>query len=84
MLQVPSDGRVASLRRLLDDLDAAGVEVEQLSIHTPDLDDVFFAITGQPTDERRLLSHDHPRLHRYRFGHDAAPKPPAPACATRR
>jgi len=48
---VPSDGRVASLRRLLDDLDAAGVEIEQLSIHTPDLDDVFFAITGQPTGE---------------------------------
>jgi ABC-2 type transport system ATP-binding protein len=56
VLQVPSDGRVASLRRLLDDLDAAGVEVEQLSIHTPDLDDVFFAITGQPTDKEAAVS----------------------------
>jgi ABC-2 type transport system ATP-binding protein len=51
VLQVPSDGRVASLRLLLDELDDASVEVEQLSIHTPDLDDVFFAITGQPTGE---------------------------------
>jgi hypothetical protein len=25
--------------------------VAQLSIHTPDLDDVFFAVTGQPTAE---------------------------------
>jgi ABC-2 type transport system ATP-binding protein len=29
-------------------LDEAGVEVESLSIHTPDLDDVFLALTGRP------------------------------------
>jgi ABC-2 type transport system ATP-binding protein len=46
-LQVPSDGSVASLRRLLEQLDAADIEVAQLSIHTPDLDDVFFAVTGR-------------------------------------
>ena len=56
VLQVPSDGRVASLRRLLDELDDARVEVETLSIHTPDLDDVFFAITGQPTGEKAGVS----------------------------
>jgi ABC-2 type transport system ATP-binding protein len=50
-LQVPSDGEVASLRGLLDRLHAARIEVAQLSIHTPDLDDVFFAVTGQPTAE---------------------------------
>jgi ABC-2 type transport system ATP-binding protein len=50
-LQVPSDGSVASLRRLLEQLDAADVEVTQLSIHTPDLDDVFFAVTGHPAGE---------------------------------
>jgi ABC-2 type transport system ATP-binding protein len=50
-LQVPSDGTVASLRRLLGRLDDAGVEVEQISIHTPDLDDVFFAVTGRPSTE---------------------------------
>jgi ABC-2 type transport system ATP-binding protein len=36
------------LRRLLDRLDDAGIETAQLSIHTPDLDDVFFAVTGHP------------------------------------
>jgi ABC-2 type transport system ATP-binding protein len=48
-LQVPGDGSVASLRRLLGQLDSARIEVEHLSIHTPDLDDVFFAVTGHPT-----------------------------------
>ena len=48
-LQVPADGSVASLRRVLDELDHACVDVEQLSIHTPDLDDVFFAVTGHTT-----------------------------------
>jgi ABC-2 type transport system ATP-binding protein len=47
-LQVPSDGTVRSLRTLLGRLDRASVEVEELSVHTPDLDDVFLALTGQP------------------------------------
>jgi ABC-2 type transport system ATP-binding protein len=50
VLQVPSDGGVAALRRLLEQLDDADIEVEDLSIHTPDLDDVFFAVTGHPTE----------------------------------
>jgi ABC-2 type transport system ATP-binding protein len=48
-LQVPGDGSVRALRALLDRLDAASVEVDELSVHSPDLDDVFFALTGQPT-----------------------------------
>jgi ABC-2 type transport system ATP-binding protein len=48
-IQVPTDGTVAALRHLLAVLE--DVEVEQLSIHTPDLDDVFFAVTGRPTEE---------------------------------
>jgi ABC-2 type transport system ATP-binding protein len=50
-LQIPGDGSVASLRRVLDELDHAHVEAEHLSIHTPDLDDVFFAVTGHATTE---------------------------------
>jgi ABC-2 type transport system ATP-binding protein len=56
LLQVPSDGGVASLRRLLEQLDDARIEVEHLSIHTPDLDDVFFAVTGHPATEEAVLS----------------------------
>jgi ABC-2 type transport system ATP-binding protein len=47
-LQVPADGTVAGLRAVLARLDGAAIEVENLSIHTPDLDDVFFAVTGHP------------------------------------
>ena len=46
-MSVPSAGGVRSLRAVLDRLDAAGVEVDDLSIHTPDLDDVFLALTGR-------------------------------------
>jgi ABC-2 type transport system ATP-binding protein len=56
VLQVPSDGGVASLRHLLDQLDDAEIEIEDLSIHTPDLDDVFFAVTGRSTAEVAALS----------------------------
>ncbi|MFJ8578612.1 ATP-binding cassette domain-containing protein [Micromonospora sp. NPDC093277] len=48
-LQVPGDGGVASLRALLDRLDDAAIGVESLAVHTPDLDDVFLALTNQPT-----------------------------------
>jgi len=48
-LQVPGDGSVASLRHVLDKLHDARIDVASLSLHTPDLDDVFFAVTGRPT-----------------------------------
>ena len=51
-LDVDSDGSVKSLRALLDRLDAASIEVSELSVHTPDLDDVFLALTGQPDKEK--------------------------------
>jgi ABC-2 type transport system ATP-binding protein len=44
--QVPSDGSIGSLRSVLGRLDAAGITVTDLSVHTPDLDDVFLALTG--------------------------------------
>jgi ABC-2 type transport system ATP-binding protein len=49
-LQIPTDGNVATLRRVLRDLDEADVDVVDLAIHTPDLDDVFFALTGRGAD----------------------------------
>jgi ABC-2 type transport system ATP-binding protein len=45
-LEVPADDGVDSLRELLDMLYRARIPVERFSIHTPDLDDVFFAVTG--------------------------------------
>jgi ABC-2 type transport system ATP-binding protein len=50
-LQVPSDGGVRSLRALLDLMDERSIEVGSLSVHTPDLDDVFLALTGHATEK---------------------------------
>ncbi|WP_405590801.1 ATP-binding cassette domain-containing protein [Streptomyces sp. NBC_01190] len=45
-LRVPGDGSQRALRTLLDQLDTAGIEADELTVHTPDLDDVFMALTG--------------------------------------
>jgi ABC-2 type transport system ATP-binding protein len=48
-LEVPGDGSVAALKALLARLDDARVDVVGLTVHTPDLDDVFLALTGRTT-----------------------------------
>jgi ABC-2 type transport system ATP-binding protein len=50
-LRVPSDGGAKSVRALLDQLDTHSIEVEEFSVHTPDLDDVFLALTGHANAE---------------------------------
>ncbi|MBM7173154.1 ATP-binding cassette domain-containing protein [Streptomyces sp. G44] len=45
-LHIPSDGSQRELRSILDWLDSEGIEADELTVHTPDLDDVFFALTG--------------------------------------
>src|SRR6266446_73707 len=51
-LQVPNDGNVRSIKALLDRLDDESIMVNDLSIHTPALDDVFFALTGHPDTQK--------------------------------
>jgi ABC-2 type transport system ATP-binding protein len=51
-LTVPHDGSLKSLKALLDRLDAGAIEVDSLSVDTPDLDDVFLALTGKPKNEK--------------------------------
>lgn len=58
-LQIPTDGNVTTLRRVLRGLDDVVVDVVDLAIHTPDLADVFLALTGQ-----------HDRLHKPRSERD--------------
>jgi ABC-2 type transport system ATP-binding protein len=50
-LRVPNEGGIRSLRDVLGRL-GDGVAVEDLSIHTPDLDDVFFVLTGSLSKEQ--------------------------------
>ncbi|MFI7062719.1 ATP-binding cassette domain-containing protein [Kribbella sp. NPDC050124] len=49
-LRVPSDGGTKSVRGLLDRLDEYALSAEEFSVHTPDLDDVFLALTGHTTE----------------------------------
>ncbi|KAA8887151.1 ATP-binding cassette domain-containing protein [Nocardia colli] len=50
-LRVPGDGGSKSLHHLLDRLAAHSIEAEQVSVHTPDLDDVFLSLTGHAAAE---------------------------------
>ena len=52
-LRVFGDGSVTELRGLLNQLAEAGIGAERLTIHTPDLDDVFFSVTGHPAGSDR-------------------------------
>lgn len=51
-LRVPSDGSLRSLKTLIGQLEDRAIEVDELSVHTPDLDDVFLALTGHSTNEK--------------------------------
>ncbi|MFI1359540.1 ATP-binding cassette domain-containing protein [Streptomyces sp. NPDC020898] len=55
-LTIPSDGSQRELRSILDWLDSAGVEADELTVHTPDLDDVFFALTGPTAGPATILN----------------------------
>jgi ABC-2 type transport system ATP-binding protein len=55
-LQVSTDGGVRSLRALLDQLEQENIEVDALTVHTPDLDDVYFALTGHAVTEKEPTS----------------------------
>jgi ABC-2 type transport system ATP-binding protein len=45
-LEVPTSGSVPELRGILTRLDDHGIDVAELTVHTPDLDDVFLTLTG--------------------------------------
>jgi ABC-2 type transport system ATP-binding protein len=51
VLRVPSDGTAKSVRALLNQLDAQSADVDEFSVHTPDLDDVFLALTGHASTQ---------------------------------
>jgi ABC-2 type transport system ATP-binding protein len=55
MLQIPSDGNIRSIKALLDRFDDESIVVNDLSIHTPDLDDVFFALTENSNTQKGTI-----------------------------
>jgi ABC-2 type transport system ATP-binding protein len=57
-VEVPGDGGVQQVREVLARLDAAGVDVTRLAVRTPDLDDVFLALTGRTATHDDAASDD--------------------------
>ncbi|QKW32698.1 ATP-binding cassette domain-containing protein [Actinomadura sp. NAK00032] len=51
-LRVPSDGGVHAVRELLVLLDGRSIDVAEMSVHTPDLDDVFLTLTGNQDQQK--------------------------------
>jgi ABC-2 type transport system ATP-binding protein len=53
LLRVPGEATPADLRDLLNGLGDVVVDASQVSLHTPDLDDVFLTLTGRPEEPVR-------------------------------
>ncbi|GAA4918558.1 ABC-2 type transport system ATP-binding protein [Stackebrandtia albiflava] len=52
-VRVPGEGSGRALRSMLDTLDRESVEVTELTVHTPDLDDVFLTLTAPTSSDGR-------------------------------
>jgi ABC-2 type transport system ATP-binding protein len=50
-LSIATVGHVADLRRILDLMEKASIQIESLSLHKPTLDDVFMSLTGHKADK---------------------------------
>jgi ABC-2 type transport system ATP-binding protein len=53
-LRVAHDGSVRALKSLIDRLDENAIAVDSLSVHTPDLDDVFLTLTDKALTDKAL------------------------------
>jgi ABC-2 type transport system ATP-binding protein len=54
VLRIPADGTPQSVKAVLDRLGQRALGADGITVHTPDLDDVFFALTGQPQHEQEI------------------------------
>ena len=52
-MQAPTEGGPRAVSRLADALADDGIEVDDLGLRQPTLDDVFLTLTGAPIEERR-------------------------------
>ena len=54
ILRVPADGTPQSVKTILDKLGQQTLDADSITVHTPDLDDVFFALTGSSRHEQEI------------------------------
>lgn len=50
-ISLATGGTVSEIKRVLDHMEATGVEIETLSLHKPTLDDVFLQLTGHQAEK---------------------------------
>lgn len=53
-ISIATDNSVRTLKNILNPLYEAGIELDNLSVHKPTLDDVFLQLTGQQVNENGL------------------------------
>jgi len=51
ILSLVANGGVHQLKQVLECMDDAGIEIENISFHSPTLDDVFLTLTGHTTEQ---------------------------------
>jgi len=61
-LQAPVRPAGGLATRVVRALDAAGVEVDDVAVRQPSLDDAFFSLTGHPTEAPPTTAADHARV----------------------
>jgi ABC-2 type transport system ATP-binding protein len=49
-ISISTDGSVREVKRVLDSLYTAGIEIDAMSVHKPTLDDVFLGLTGREAE----------------------------------
>lgn len=52
---MPTDGSVRALKSVLDRLEEQAIEVASVTVHTPDLDDVFLTLTSAAPAQKETL-----------------------------
>lgn len=52
-ISLATGGTVKEIKRVLDHMEAAGIEIEALSLHKPTLDDVFLQLTGHHSSKEQ-------------------------------
>ncbi len=50
-LSIPMESGVGGIKKVLDEMERAGVHIESLSLHKPTLDDVFLKLTGHKAEK---------------------------------
>ncbi len=52
-ISIQTDGSVREVKRVLDMIAEAKIEIDNMSVHKPSLDDVFLALTGHQAEEKK-------------------------------